>query len=173
MLVTDLHPLSPFAAAGLAPGDVILSLDGQPVASPQEVMYRLAIAGTGRTVALGYWHDGAPATARVTLAAPPRGDRDETTIADDVALRGLTVARTDPALLADLGLPIGAEGIAVLAADDRAARAGLRRGDLILSINGTPVAAPAQVAALAATPTRRWALDILRGGQPVRLLFRF
>ncbi len=173
VLLSDLHPQSPFAAAGLAPGDVILRLDGQPVASPQEVMYRLAVAGTGRRVTIGYWHDGAAGETTATLSPPPQGDRQPTAVSDDVALRGLTVARLDPALTAELGLPLDAEGVVVLDAQDRAARAGLRPGDLLRAINGTAVHSPADVAALATQATRRWTVDLLRAGEPFRLLFRF
>ncbi len=89
-----------------------------------------------REIAVDYWHDGAQKQATATLAPPPQGDRQETTVTDDVALRGLTVARLDPALTADLGLPMNAEGVVVLDARDRAAQAGLRPGDLLLGING-------------------------------------
>jgi Do/DeqQ family serine protease len=172
VLLSDLHPQSPFAAAGLVAGDVILTLDGQPVASPQEMMHRLAVAGTGRDVVVGYWHDGARRDATATLSPPPQGDRDVTTLTDDVALRGLTVGRLDPALTVELGLPLGAEGVAVLAAGDRAARAGLRPGDLILGINGAAVQTPGDVAALATMAARRWSIDLVRNGEPLRLLFR-
>jgi S1-C subfamily serine protease len=173
VLLSDLHPQSPFAAAGLAAGDVILSLDGQPVSSPQEVMYRLAVAGTGQEISIGYWHESARREVSATLSPPPQGDRQETTVTDDVALRGLTVARLDPALVAELGLPLGAEGVVVLDAQDRAARAGFRPGDLVLGINGAEVRSPGDVAALAGMAARRWAVDLLRGGEPLRLLFRF
>jgi Do/DeqQ family serine protease len=173
VMLSDLHPQSPFAAAGLAPGDVILRLDGQPVASPQEVMYRLAVAGTGRRVTIGYWHDGEARETAATLSPPPQGDRQPATVAGDVALRGLTAARLDPALAADLGLPMDAEGVVVLDAQDRAARAGFRPGDLILAINGARVRAPADVAALATMASRRWSVDLMRNGEPLRLLFRF
>jgi S1-C subfamily serine protease len=58
VVLTELHPQSPFAAAGLQPGDVVLSLGGQPTNTPQEVMFRLSVAGPQAQVALGYARDG-------------------------------------------------------------------------------------------------------------------
>jgi Do/DeqQ family serine protease len=172
VVVTELHPVSPFAASGIAPGDVIVTLDGQPVNSPQEVMFRLAVAGPGATVRLGYLHGGEMAEAEATLSPPPRGDRQEVTLTDNLPLRGLSVATLDPALVADLDLPLSAAGVIVTEARDRAARTGLQAGDLILAINGMPVATTEDVARAASERVRRWAIDVLRGGRPLRLMFR-
>lgn len=172
VVIAGMHPASPFAAAGLVPGDVILTLDGQPVNSPQEVMFRLAVAGAGRQVEVAYLHEGRPARARVALAAPPTLGGEAVTVTADVALRGLTVARLDPARIDALGLPMTAEGIVVTAVQDRAARTGIEPGDVILAINGTAVIDPADVARLAAERRRLWGIEVLREGRALRLLFR-
>jgi Do/DeqQ family serine protease len=172
VVITDMHPASPFAAAGLAPGDVILTLGGQPVNSPAEVMFRLSVAGTGSDTTLRYARDGEVRETRVALIPPPVGDREETVIPDDLALRGLTVARIDPALIADLGLPLSAQGIVVTQARDLAARAGLRPGDILLAINGEVVEAPSDVLRILRAGGRGWQVDALRQGQRVRLRFR-
>lgn len=173
VLVSELHPQSPFAMAGLRPGDVILSLDGHAVHSPQDLMFRLAVASPGSTAPFGYARGGATATAEVALAPPPQGDRDARTFAADIALRGLSVARIDPALIVDYGLPLNAAGTLVTGAQDRAARAGLRPGDILLAINGRPVATPAEVEAAAAERARLWQVEALRGGTRIVLRFRF
>lgn len=172
VVLTELHPQSPFAAAGLKPGDVVLSLGGQRVNTPQEVMFRLAVAGPQAQVALGYVRDGLPADTTVALTPPPQAPRDETAITADVALRGLTVARIDPALIADLGLPLMAQGVVVTAAQGRAARAGLAPGDVLLAINGVLVQDPADVETLALSDTRRWVIEAVRAGRTIRLAFR-
>jgi len=172
VVLTELHPQSPFAAAGLQPGDVVLSLGGQPVNTPQEVMFRLAVAGPQAQVALGYARDGEQTEAVVTLIPPPQAPRDETAITADVALRGLTVARIDPALIAELGLPLMAQGVVVTGAQGRAARAGLAPGDVLLAINGVLVQHPADVEALALSDTRRWVIEVMRAGRTIRLAFR-
>ncbi len=172
VLISELHPQSPFAAAGLLPGDVILSLDDNPVTSPQEMMYRLAVAGAGQTARVGYVRSGAAATAKVALVLPPDSDAQPLAITNDVALRGLTVAPVGPTAIAAYDLPLNATGVVVTAVADRAAQSGLAPGDVILAINSVAVNTPEDVAAEAFARTRTWTLDILRKGQRARLVFR-
>ena len=55
--IRELFPLSPLPAAGLAPGDLILSLDGHPINSAQDLITRLNQYGeTGRRVRLGVYN---------------------------------------------------------------------------------------------------------------------
>jgi S1-C subfamily serine protease len=73
----------------------------------------------------------------------------------------------------ELNLPMQAEGVAVVQAEDLAERAGFQPGDVVLGINGVPVTTPADVVALAGMDARVWVIDLIRGGQPLRLRFRF
>lgn len=174
VLVSDLHPDSPFAAAGIAKGDVILSLGGEPTNTPQEIMFRLASLGLGAQTQIDWLRDGAPMSATVTLAvAPDTPDRETSTVSDDVALNGLTVARINPAVTAELDLPLNATGVVVTDAKATAARAGFQRGDIVVAVNGRPIMLPADLLAAANEPTRIWSVDLLRGGQSLRLRFRF
>ncbi len=173
VLLSDLHPQSPFGQAGLASGDVVLTLGGQEVNTPQEMNYRLAILGTGASVPVTYQHDGATAEATLNLApAPDDPPRAAVTISDDVVLRGLTVSRINPAVISELGLPLSATGVVVTAATDIAARTGLAPGDIITAINGSDITSPADVADAATAQSRRWQIDILRQGQALSLRFR-
>ncbi len=172
VMITRLHPQSPFAAAGLVDGDVVLSLGGAPINTPQEFLYRLSVLGNGPQ-RLTYVHDGQPREADVTLApAPDDPPRDPQTVTEDVILRGATLARINPAVIAELHLPLDAQGIAVLEARDFAHDAGLRAGDILVGLNGQPVTTPAEALALARQPARRWQIDLIRKGQPLRLRFR-
>ena len=87
-------------------------------------------------------------------------------------MRGLTVARINPAVADELGLPPQAEGVIVMAVEDLAARAGLQPGDIILAINGQLITTTADVEAAASERTRLWQVDITRQGQGLRLRFR-
>jgi S1-C subfamily serine protease len=174
VLVSELHPQSPFAAAGLQVGDVILSLGGEPTNTPQEVMFRLSALGVGADAELIWLRDGAEQRAMMRLApAPDDPPRDQTTVVEDVSLRGLTVVQINPAVMEELNLPMQAEGVAVVQAEDLAERAGFQPGDVVLGINGVPVTTPADVVALAGMDARVWVIDLIRGGQPLRLRFRF
>ena len=77
------------------------------------------------------------------------------------------------AVIEELGLPMQAEGVAVMQAEDLSARAGVQRGDILLGINGAAVGTPADVLALAEMGSRVWVLDLIREGRALRLRFRF
>lgn len=173
VILSDLHPASPFAVAGLQPGDVVIRLDGAPVNSPAEMIFRMSARGVGATTTAEYLRGGRAVTATVRLIAPPEDPpRDTRRLGPDSALAGLEIARINPALIAEHDLPLQADGTLVTAAEGWAAQAGLQPGDVILGINGRATPTPADVAAAATERSRTWAIDILRQGQPLRLRFR-
>ena len=172
VMITAIHPQSPLAAVGLAEGDVVLSLGGAAVNTPQEFLFRLSVLGPGPQP-LRFLQDGAAQEVAVTLGpAPDSPDRMQVTVAEDVILRGATLARINPAVIAELHLPLDAQGVVLLDAQDIAREVGLQPGDILLAINGQPVATPDQALAAARERLRRWQIDLLRGGQALRLRFR-
>ena len=52
LLVTNVAPDGPAAAAGVLIGDIVLALDGTPVASPEDLLDLLTGARVGRTATL-------------------------------------------------------------------------------------------------------------------------
>jgi S1-C subfamily serine protease len=75
VILAEIHPRSPFAEAGLRVGDVILSVEGAPVDTPQALAYRLAALGVGGTAEVRYLRRGAERSAEVALVPPPRDAR--------------------------------------------------------------------------------------------------
>lgn len=174
VILSALHPDSPFAKAGLAAGDVVLSLAGHETNTPQEMLYRLSVLGLGATAAVTYLRDGAEEAAEVTLApAPDSPPREETRVADEVVLQGAVLVRINPAVAEEQGLPANADGVLVTEATGVAEAAGLRAGDILVAVNGAQVRRPAEVMAVLAQGGRRWQLDVIRQGQPVTLRVRF
>jgi Do/DeqQ family serine protease len=140
ILVDQLHPASPFAAAGVAPGDILLTIDGEEVNAPPELAFRTAALGTGRTAKLGYLHNGKTRETTVALAAAPeRPARDLTLLQSPRTLRGLAVMNINPAVIDELRLPLSAEGVVVAKVDGRARRTRLRPGDRIIGVNGREI----------------------------------
>lgn len=173
IVLTQMHPESPFLSAGLEAGDVVLSIAGEPTNTPQEMMFRLAALGVGSKAQVTYLHDGKQAQADVALIAPPdRPDRAALTISDNVALRGLSVAQINPAVQAELELPLTENGVVVTAAADLAERIGFRPGDIVITINDLPITSTQDVATAAKAQTRVWSIAVLRQGQVLRLRFR-
>ncbi len=74
--------------------------------------------------------------------------------------------------IAELQLPLDAQGVVLLQAEDIAREVGLLPGDILIGLNGVPVTTPDEALALAREPVRRWQIDLLRGGQALRLRFR-
>lgn len=75
VILSEIHPQSPFAEAGLRVGDVLLTVDGAPVDSPQALSFRLAALGVGGEVEVRYLRRASERTARVALVPPPAAAR--------------------------------------------------------------------------------------------------
>lgn len=111
--------------------------------------------------------------AEVALApAPEVPDRAQVTASDDVILRGAVLSRINPAVIADLHLPLRARGLALPEARGIAFEIGLRAGGVLVATNGVAVESPDDAVALFREPARRWQIDLIRCGEPLRLRFR-
>lgn len=173
VVLSDIHPESPFAKAGITAGDVILSIGGQPTNTPQEMMFRLATLGVGTKTQVRYLHSDGQAVAEVVLIPPPEvPPRDVVAVMGDSPLRGVVVSQVNPAVAAELAMPLPATGVVVTQTSDLAARVGLAVGDVVVAINDTAIQSPADVAAAANAPARRWAITLIRQGQTLQLRFR-
>ena len=73
LAISDVHPLSPFAQAGLARGDVLLSVDGRPVGAEAELAFRLSALGLGRSAEVAWLSDGDRRAIMVVAGADPYG----------------------------------------------------------------------------------------------------
>ncbi|WP_146591771.1 trypsin-like peptidase domain-containing protein [Puniceibacterium confluentis] len=173
VVVTELHPQSPFAAAGIEVGDVITAVDGQAVNTPAEMIYRMSVRGLGAKSEVTRARDGASATVSIAmLAAPESPPRESRVLGARDLLPGLRLANINPAVIVETGLPLAAKGVVVLDPGPYGARVGLRFGDVLRAINGQEIATSGQVPAALRAAGARVVLEILRGGQPARLRFR-
>ena len=173
VVIAQMHPASPFARAGLQVGDVVRAVDGLPVNTPPEMLFRMSVRGLGHAARVDYLRDGTPREAEVTMIAPPDSPPQERTTLDERAvLPGLTVARVNPAVLAELGLVDGPEGVVVLDPGPWGARIGLQRGDILRAVNGREVKAPGDVDPLLRRAAPRLQIDALRGGTRLALRVR-
>jgi regulator of sigma E protease len=146
---------TPAARAGLASGEEILALDNERVAGQRDVVLGLLYRMTG---------DG---RAQLTLR---RADGTTRTALLEVADREQRLKLTEPEnLLHGLGFgfwspPIPAQ-VGKLKAGDPAERAGLRPGDEVVAVNGTPVADFAALSQrISALPGEAVLLTIRRAG---------
>ncbi|MCB1405655.1 MAG: trypsin-like peptidase domain-containing protein [Rhodobacteraceae bacterium] len=172
VVITDMHPMSPLQTAGLRTGDVILSVEDEPVNSPQEMMFRLAAQGIGGTAELQYMRGQTRGEASLDLVAPPESPARNRLTVNAVALRGLVAETINPAVIAENNLDPSASGVLVVAAQDIAARAGLRTGDLLLRVNRQTLRSTEDLSRALRDPSRYWEVEILREGQRSLLRFR-
>jgi len=174
-LVTEVGPDSPGARAGLKTGDVVTSVDGVEIADPSGINYRLATKGIGATVSLRVLRDAKEYVANLALeAAPETVPRDEVEIAGFSPFTGARVLNLSPAVAEELSYPGKAEGVIVgaIAAGSLADEAGLRRGDVVVEVNGVAVTSTRQLAGLADEQVRYWDVVIERKGRMIRSQFR-
>ncbi|MHB8668731.1 MAG: DegQ family serine endoprotease [Burkholderiales bacterium] len=147
------------AKAGLKPGDVILSYNGKHIESSSRLPLLVADTAPGTTVTLEVMRDGKTRNVDVTVGASKDAKvASAETSASDHGRLGVVVRPLNP----DEQKQVGAGGVVVEDASGPAANAGIQPGDMILSLNGTPVSSPAQLKELTAKAGKHVALLVQR-----------
>ena len=173
IVISDLHEVSPFRAAGFGPGDVIVAVSGQTVNTPDEMVFRMTVAGIGNHVPVTLIRGGALAELEVALvAAPEDPPRKTLRTSRRATIPELELANINPAVLAEFGLPLATTGVVITDPGPAGPRAGLARGDVLRAINDEPVTDTAQAEELLAEKSRWLTLDVQRGDQRRVLRFR-
>ena len=149
-LVTDV-PDGPAKAAGMEPGDVILSFDGKPVDGIRTLVRTVADTAVGKTVDVVVMRDGKEKTLQVTLGrleeALGVAGNDTATPAPEQTGEGLTLGALTADTRAQFDIPEETTGVVILevAPDSPAFQKGLKAGDVIVEVSQQPVNSPADV----------------------------
>ena len=136
-LVSSVEKDGPAEQAGLKTGDVVLKLDGKAVEQSGELARRIAEMKPGTRATLEVWRDGGAKDVAVTV-----GEAKDAQVAAasgtpqaqgklGVAVRPLTAEERKEAG--------GRDGVVVESVAGPAAQAGIKRGDVILAVNGATV----------------------------------
>jgi Do/DeqQ family serine protease len=170
-LVVTLEKESPLAAAGLRPGDLLLSIDGREIASAKEFIYRVATNSAGSRIPVRYRRQDKETEVSVLLAAAPETiPRAETRLEGDNPFSGLTVVNLSPAVSEELGLENVSSGVAVIdPGNSIGRRLGFRKGDIIVDVNGQPISSVQILSEVLAAGADYWSLAINRNGRLLRL----
>ncbi len=173
MIITDIHPQSPFHDAGFAVGDVMTAVDGKPVSTPAELLYRLTVVGVGGSAQItGVTARGSVSVSVDLISAPDAPKRIITEFDERSFFPDLIVSSINPAVVAELNLPWGSKGIVVLESGRIAASIGIRQGDILFSANGQDLKTAEDLNAILSSGGRRGVLLLQRGAQKVSLRFR-
>lgn len=161
-LVSSVERGSPAEKAGLEPGDVILKFNGKPVIRSGELPPLVSEQAPGSTATLDIWRKGKPREIRMTLgevdsgAVAGRGGREAAGGKLGLAVRPMT---PEERRSADVEGGIIVQNVG----DGPAARAGIRPGDIILSVNGEKVTSAEQLRRATEGKDKLLALQIQRG----------
>jgi Do/DeqQ family serine protease len=158
-LVNDVLPGGPAEKAGIRQGDVIIALNGNEVKDSSHLQRQVAEAGIGKTSKITIFRDGKMLELNITLAsadnAPKQrqrqqqgGHRQE----GEADLLGLVVEDSEQG-----------GGVAVVDAvrGGAAAESGIKRGDVIVSVNRKKTATVAEYSRVIQQATRGGSMTIL------------
>ena len=167
-LVGDVSPDSPAQHAGIQKGDIILDVNGKPVADANQLRMTISMMPPDTTVKLNVLRSGQELPMSVQLAElPTRQDRASLDQgAQQDALAGVSVENLTPDDAGQLNLPANTTGVVVTDVDpaSQAADSGLHRGDVIQEVNHKPVRNKAEFEAAVRNAGKNPLLLVDRGG---------
>ncbi len=142
-LINGVRPDSSAETAGVEVGDVILTFDGRPIEMHSDLPPAVGATRPGREVELEIWRWGERKTLTAVLDeledGEDRPDGTQEQEAEPTNALGLGVESISEERRRQLGDPEG--GVLVGSVDsDRAYRAGVRQGDVLLMINNQQIA---------------------------------
>ena len=152
-IVTDVVNGSPAEKAGIQSGDVVLEMNGEKVESSVDLTRRVGNLAVDERATFRVLRDGRERTIRVEIGERPDADtlaelsqgpqQEESSPSEDgeAEILGVTLTELDAETREALGLDSNVRGVAVanVGGGSEAAEKGLRRGEVILEVNGNAV----------------------------------
>ena len=163
-LIRSVSPGGAAAKAGIEAGDVITKIDGKQIEKSTDLRRVIAGIKPGAKVSVQVFRRGAYKDLSMTVGEMPddraqaAGEPESKGAAKATALFGLTVADLSEAQKRELKV---SSGVRVETASGVAARAGLRQGDLILSVDTTEVNSAKQFQAVLAKLDKAKVINLL------------
>ena len=141
-LVNSVEKGGPADKAGIAPSDVIVKFDNKEIGSSNELPRIVAATRPGSKVSVQVWRKGERKDLQLTVGETPeeraavKRQPGKKPSGEALAKLGLTVSELSAEQRRELNV---AGGVLVETADGIAARAGIRRGDVILAVGNQEV----------------------------------
>jgi len=166
-IVAGLVPAGPAARAGVQPGDVVVAVNGHPVASGSELTREVAKVHAGDNLSLDVFRNGKERTIDIRAGLRPseeqlaknggagegdEGDADEAGpahVAPHSSILGMSLAPIDPAARQEYSIASTVRGLLVqdVKGSSDAGDKGLKRGDVIVRAGDREVATTGDMSA--------------------------
>ena len=140
-LVSSIEQGGPGDKGGLQVGDIITRYDGKPIERSADLPVLVAEVGPERKVQVEVWRNRAPRTLTVgtTHSKAEKVASNDDAAAGPAGRLGVSVRPLQPEERAQVK---GGAGLVVEQVSGAARRAGIRAGDVLIAINGTPLKSP-------------------------------
>jgi serine protease Do len=174
-LVQSVQAGLPAEKAGIEAGDIITKVEGKTVERSSDLPRLVGVIKPGSKATVQIFHDGKyrdVGVAVIAFESDKVAESEETKSANAAkTLLGLKVSELGDAQKAELRIK---GGVKVDAAEGAAARAGVREGDIILSVANVPVTSVKEFTATVAKLDKSKAINMLvrRGDAATYLLIR-
>lgn len=168
VLIADVTPGGPAAAAGLKSGDVVLRMNGQAVSDSSDLRMRVSEAAPGTEMPMTVRRGSQALNLTAKLGELPNDNSGASgSGASGDVMRGIQVQDLTAALREQLHVPAGTHGVVVADVDPSslAAAATLQQGDVIEEVNHHAVATVEEFnQAMQSASGQTVLLRIMRGG---------
>lgn len=139
-IIANIMKDTPAAKSGLQESDVIVAVDGQPIANASELSARIAGMAPGTQASLDVIRDGKKQTVHVTIGTMPQAEAGQEEQAEQRPKWGLAIQDITPEIAQQLNLA-STKGVIVsqVTSGSPADEAGIQRGDVIRAVGRQPV----------------------------------
>jgi len=145
VVVRRIVPGGPAAKSDLKPSDIITAVDGEPVATPQQLRDAIRGKKIGPPITLDVFRQGKTIPIKVSPSQWPEPEPIVTQVKSTPASKsipvelGITIKPLTPALASQFGTAVEGVLVATVDRNSAAARSGLKPGDIITSIDQQPI----------------------------------
>lgn len=165
-VVAKVEPGSSAQKAELKVGDVVTAIDGRPVHSAADLRNRIGLTPAGTEVTLTVMRSGSK--RQIKLRVTP-GANTASSVSGTL-FDGATLRKASPDEAGDAGS--GGVVVESVAKGSPAARAGLRPGDMILSINRIPMKSVDDIRRWTSDRPTTLVVELVRNGDRLLLIIR-
>lgn len=171
ILVAQVQEDSPAEKGGIEQGDVILMLNGQKVDKVASFRNKIAMTTPGTEVSLKVLRDGKKKTLKVEIGAMETDSEGRPVSSDALPELGMKLQKLTDELAEQFGYE-NSQGVLVteVEAGSIAARAGIKRGDLIEEVNRKEVSDPAEIKQMIKNSKKKTVLLLVKQGENSRYL---